>query len=95
MALWSLAAGQDGRRAGYGFGHEAAVLGWSETGDLRRARSVRDVRRALRAAYPDVPAAALGRRADELWSFVHDLAAGDMVAVRVDRDVAFGRVTGP
>ncbi|GEM_PF-431404 len=95
MALWSLAAGRDGRRAEYGFGHDAAVLGWSETGDLSRARSAPDVRRALRAAYPDAPAAALERRAEELWSFVHDVAEGDMVAVRVDPDVAFGRVTGP
>jgi hypothetical protein len=97
VAVWAIAAGADDRRAAFGLAHEVAVVGWSDTGDLSDARSRGDVRDRLARAYPDAPADAVEGWADQLWAFVHDVAAGDMVAVRLggQPDVEFGRVTGP
>ena len=97
MALWSVAPGRDDGRAEYGFEPGLTLLAWSRADDLRRARSRRDLRRALRAAYPTLPAAAIARGADQLWRFVREVHEGDLVATPLTRrpEVAFGRVTGP
>ena len=95
--LWAVAAGRDRTRAEYGLAHHAVVVGWSRTGDLTTARARHELAAAVRAAYPDIPARAISFLADDLWSFAHELAVGDLVAtmVRGGDDIAFGRVTGP
>jgi hypothetical protein len=95
VALWSLGGGRDGRRAEYALRHDVAVVGWSHTGDLSGASSPDDVGRALRAAYPEAPADVVDSWAAALWAFVHGISEDDLVATRVGRDVAFGRITGP
>lgn len=96
MALWSLQAGAQDRRAGYGFAHEVAVVGWSRTGDLSRVASVDELEGRLAGAYPATPPATLAEWAGQLWSFVHDVTPGDLVAVRLEAtpEVAFARITG-
>ncbi len=97
MALWALAAGSEDRRAGYGFDHDAAIVGWSRTGDLRTVGSVQELRDRLARAYPGTDPATFGEWANQLWAFGHDIVIGDLIAVRLEAspEVAFGRITGP
>ena len=97
MPLWALASGAEDRRASYGFDHDAAIVGWSRTGDLRTVGSVQELRSSLDRAYPGTAPTTLGEWANQLWSFVHDIVIGDLVAVRLEAspEVAFGRITGP
>jgi hypothetical protein len=97
VAVWAIAAGADDRRGEYGLARQVTVVGWSQTGDVSDARSRDAVRDRLVRGYPTAPANAIEAWADQLWAFIHGIAEGDMVAMRLERqrEVAFGRVTGP
>jgi N,N-dimethylformamidase beta subunit-like protein len=97
VAVWAIAAGAEDRRAEYALARHVAVVGWADTGDLSGAGSRTAVRDRLALAYPSASPDAIDSWADQLWAFVHGIADGDMVAMRLGRqsEVAFGRVTGP
>lgn len=97
MAVWAIAGGSDDRRADYARARQLVIVGWSETGDLSGARSRDAVRDRLARGYPTASPDAIESWADQLWDFIDGIAAGDMVAMRLQRqpEVAFGRVTGP
>ncbi len=94
MALWLVHA--DAAQVAAAEDHDAVFLAFSPVGDLSGAELLDEVRDWLGEAYPHAPSETIGVWAQGLWSFVHDVADGDLAAMPLPDQgpVRFGRVRG-
>lgn len=75
--------------------HNLISIGWSQLGDVSNL-SREELLDSVAAAYPDKPATTVALFRNMLWSFFHEIAAGDFVIARRGRKTlaAVGKVTG-
>jgi len=73
------------------------AVSFERLGDLTAAASRDDVRELLRAGYPETGEAAINNRAGQLWTFIHRIQVGDLVALPLKSQpaISFGQITGP
>lgn len=76
--------------------NDVISIGWNSVGDVSKM-SREQLSSAVAAAYPDQPVATKSLYGNMLWSFYHDITAGDIVVARRGRKIlaAVGTVTQP
>jgi restriction system protein len=97
MTLWLIRAGRFGEREDQALDHGLAMVGWPELPDLSTVRERDDLTRLLAVTYPDEGPGTLANWEGQLWPFLTQMAAGDLVALplRSRSAIAVGRVRGP
>lgn len=97
MALWVIRAGRQGERENFALENNVAVIGWDEMRvDLGKYKNRQELHDALKNMYPDRKPNAIGNWAGQLWSYVHEIAKGDLIAMPMKNRgvIYFGEVTG-
>ena len=94
MALWLVRAAAG--HAAAAVDQDAAVLGFTPLEDLEGVDSLAAVTARVHDAYPHAAPATRATWAAGIWSFVHDIHEGDLIAMPTSDDgpVRFGRVRG-
>jgi restriction system protein len=98
QVLWGIHAGQTGDAHTLFINHNCVALGWNRFGDLSALKPTRDAfKEAYGPLYPQDKAGAVPVNAGQLYRFVHEMRAGDLVLYpsKSDRLIHIGRVTGP
>jgi restriction system protein len=97
MSVWMVRAGRYGTQEALALENGIAVIGWEEMPDLSQATSKTIMRDLCRRVYPDASESRLNNYVGQLFSFVHRIALGDLVALprKSTSTIALGRVTGP
>ncbi|QIY94445.1 CBS domain-containing protein [Streptomyces sp. S1D4-11] len=73
-----------------------AIVGWGELGDLSGLGSREQIRAAVADAYPDSSPQVIGNWTGQLWRFIHEMAAGDVIVTPTGgRRIAVGYLDGP
>ena len=96
--LWGIHGGKTGDADSLFLKHGVVALGWDEVGSLAGLPGDREAFKALVAAtYPDKTPTQVANNAGQLYRFVHEIQAGDLVAYpsKRDREIHIGRVAGP
>lgn len=97
FTLWGIHAGATGDAETLFFQENQIALGWAATGDLSALKADReDFKPLVVKAYPDKKPGAIPGIAGQLFRFIHELKAGDVVlySSNFDRKVHFAKVTG-
>jgi restriction system protein len=93
VSAWMVRAGKDGEREDEALGRGLIIVGWHEVGDLSSYPSRDDLREAVRRAFPAAGNALVANWAGQLWRFVTEIQADDLVVTPLkSRKVAVGRV---
>jgi hypothetical protein len=94
---WIVRAGRDDSYDELALDKNLIAVGWSAAGDLSTTASPTEIRKRVRAAYPEVEQRAVESYTVQLVAFRSKMSAGDIVLFlrRTSPDVAVGRVTGP
>lgn len=97
MAFWGVRAGGHGEFEEFALGNDVVVIGYDDIGDATRFSSFKDTKEHLSNIYEDLGPNTLGIWAGQIWSFVHNIKKGDLVALprKGTGLVAFGEVVGP
>jgi restriction system protein len=97
MHVWMVRASRYGAQEAPALENGLAVIGWEEMPDLSQATSKTLMRDLCRRVYPDASEPKLNNYVGQLFSFVHRIACGDLVALprKSTSTIALGRVTGP
>ena len=97
-AVWLIRAGAQGQDDDANLEHGLTSLGWQEVPDLTGAADKDTVRARVRQGYPDASNRYIGSTAGQLYSFMQNIQAGDVVVLPLKTRpglVALGRITGP
>ncbi len=81
MALWLVRAGKLGEREDFALTNKVTAIGWEPIGDLSLLKSRADLNEALRKGYPEEKPNTLRNWESQLWSFMHEMKPGDLVAL--------------
>jgi MoxR-like ATPase len=95
--VWLVRAGEKGAHESLALSEGAAVIGWSELGELSKEVSRDELKEMIRATYGEERAASLASQAGQIHRFIHDVAVDDLVVLPrlAERGhVAIGRITG-
>jgi len=95
--LWGIHAGKTGDAEALFFQKNHVAIGWDEIGDLSKILPDRDAFKAKVAlAYPGAKEGAIPNYAGQLFRFVHEMKAGDLIVYpsKLDRTLNIGRITG-
>ena len=95
--IWGIHAGKTGDAASLFLSQNCVALGWHSMGDLGKIASNRDAfKAAVAQAYPNKKPGAIPNNAGQLFRFVHEMKAGDLVVFpnKSDRKIYIGEVTG-
>jgi restriction system protein len=97
MALWGVRAGSHGEGEEFALNNAVATIGYGNVGDASRFASLKDIKEHFSREHPSRAANILGIWAGQIWSFVHNIKEGDLIALprKGTGLVAFGEVTGP
>lgn len=97
MTLWLTRAGRFGEGETLALDKSVAVIGWEELPDLAAYPDRESLKAAIAAQYPDRSTGAVTNWAGQLWTFVHQINEGDLVALPLKSRsvIAVGRVEGP
>jgi restriction system protein len=97
MNVWLVRAGRYGAQEALALEKGLAVIEWEEMPDLSQATSKTLLRDLWRHVYPDASEAKLNNYVGHLFSFVHRIALGDLIALprKSMSTIALGRVAGP
>jgi restriction system protein len=96
MHVWMVRAGRYGAQEALALEQGMAVIGWEEVPDLSQRTSKALMRDLCRQIYPEVSEATLNNYVGQLFSFVHRISLGDLIALprKSTSTIALGRVTG-
>jgi MoxR-like ATPase len=95
---WIVRAGREGRDEGLALSEQVAVIGWSEVGPLESPVTRDSLKAAVADSQPAASAPSIAAQAGQIYRFVHDIAAGDLVVLPLLADpghFAVGRIRGP
>lgn len=96
--LWGIHGGRTGDADSMFLKKNVVAIGWYKVGDLGKLQSNREsFREAVTAAYPEKKPGSVPVNAGQLFRFVHEMAAGDLIAYPSKRDrlIHIGRIEGP
>lgn len=96
--VWLIRAGQAGQYEHLALEEGAAVIGWSELGELTPQMSREDLKQLLRARSGEERSQALARQAGQIHRFIHEVKPGDLVVLPLrtrPEYVAVGVITSP
>jgi restriction system protein len=95
--LWGIHAGKTGDADNLFLKKNCIAVGWTKMGDLSVLKPDRDAFKARVAeVYPEKKPGAIPNNAGQLFRFVHEMKAGDLVVYpsKRDRQVHLGRIEG-
>jgi len=94
--FWGIHAGKTGDAEALFEKKNVVAIGWEMMGDLSRFKTREDFKKRYEEVYPDVKPAAIPVSAGQLFRFVHEMRAGDIVIFPLKRtaEIWLGRVTG-
>lgn len=95
--VWLIRAGREGRYERLALEESVALIGWSELGALSPELSRDELKEMIRAHWNEQREASLGSQAGQIYRFIHEVSAGDLVVLPLMSDyghVAVGRVLG-
>jgi restriction system protein len=98
LQYWGIHGGRTGDAHSLFLKEKVVALGWSAVGDLSKlAPNRKAFKSAVAANYPDKKAGAIPVDAGQLFRFVHEAKAGDMVVYpsKTDRRIHIARIIGP
>ena len=96
--IWGIHAGRTGDADSFFLKKNVVAVGWEKVGDLGKIQPNREAfREVVAAAYPKKKPGSVPVNAGQLYRFVHEMSAGDLVAYPSKRDrlIHIGRVEGP
>jgi restriction system protein len=96
--LWGIHAGKTGDADSLFLQKNRIALGWHEVGDLAGIQSDREsFKNRVASVYPDLTPGAKINCSSQLFRFVHEMKAGDLVCYpsKADRQIHIGKVVGP
>jgi restriction system protein len=96
--LWGIHAGHTGDADSLFLHKHVIALGWNQVEDLSKLKADReDFKAAVERAYPEKTGGVIPNNAGQLFRFVHEMKAGDLVLYpsKQDRLVHVARVEGP
>ena len=96
-AVWGIHAGRTGDAHNLFLKKNVVALGWPDVGDLSKVPPARDAfKAAVLKTYPDIKPGALPSSAGQLYRFVHEMQARDIVVYpsKIDHQMHLGRVEG-
>ena len=96
--IWGIHAGRSGDADVLFLRKGVIAIGWDEMGDLTTLRGDREALKAkVVEAYPGMKSGAVPGQAGQLYRFMTEMQAGDLVVYpsKLDRQVHIGRVAGP
>ena len=96
MALWLIRAGKHGEHEEFVMSQQIAVHGNTILRDLSKISSRSTLRILIDSNYPDVPPKTIESWSIQLWTFLHNIKPGDLVAMplKLRSGVALGEVKG-
>lgn len=95
--IWGIHAGRTGDAETLFLKKNFVALGWDDVGDLSKIAADREAFKVrVSATYPDKSPPAVANNAGQLYRFVHEMKAGDLVVFpsKSDRRVNIGRIAG-
>ena len=95
---WIVRAGRNGENEPLALSHDAIVIGWEEIPDLAGVSSRDQLREIYEQAYPDTAPATAGQDIGQVFRFIEEINADDVVVLPLKTQphrVAVGLVTGP
>lgn len=95
--IWGIHAGRSGEADAQFLKHNQVALGWEEMGNLAAIPADREAFKARVAeCYPEAKPGAIPNYAGQLYRFVHEIKAGDLVVYpsKSQRRIYLGQVTG-
>jgi restriction system protein len=95
--IWGIHGGRTGDADSLFLKKNFVAIGWSKMGDLGKLKPDREsFKAAVAAAYPEKKPGAIPNNAGQLFRFVHEMKAGDLVAYpsKRDRQIHIGRLEG-
>jgi restriction system protein len=93
--VWGIHAGRTGDAESLFFRDSCVALGWPQLGDLSKLPADREAfKRAVAKAFPNAKPGVIPNNAGQLFRFVHELKAGDLVVYpsKATRQVHLGTV---
>jgi restriction system protein len=96
-SLWGIHAGKTGDADRLFLKDNCIAIGWPKMGDLSALKPTRDAFKARVAeVYPEKKPGAIPNNAGQLYRFVHEMRAGDIVVYpsKRDRSIHLGEVIG-
>ena len=97
ITLWGIHSGETGDAESLFFQNNLLALGWQATGDLSKLKPDREEFKALLSkSYPDMKPGAIPVNGGQLYRFIHELKAGDVVLYPSmnDRMIHYAKVVG-
>jgi len=97
VTLWVMRAGRYGERESFALENDVAVVGWDEVPDLSSLSTRPSLQELLEKCYPEAKAGTIRSWVGQLFAFVREVRAGDLVALplKARPAIAFGEVKGP
>jgi restriction system protein len=96
---WMVRAGRHGEREDDALDQSLVIAGWPEMGNLTQFDTRKELRTAVRAAYPNRSSTVVANWAGQLWRLRHVIQVGDLVVTPLKKTnpdhVAIGTVAGP
>jgi len=96
--IWGIHGGRTGDADSLFLKKNCVAIGWDGVGDLSKVKPDREAFKAKVAeGYPHFKPGAIPNSAGQLFRFVHEMQAGDIVVYpsKRDRQVHLGRIEGP
>lgn len=97
MSVWLVRAGKFGEDESLALEKGWAVVGWEEMPDLSDINSYEEMKQKQAEVYPDMSPKAVINNAAQLWTFLHRIKEGDVIALplKTRSAIALGKVLGP
>ncbi len=96
MAVWLVRAGERGQDQDFALENNMVVIGWEDMGDLSQYETRKSLDEACHRIYNNVNPNTIPIWVGQLWTFVHRIQVGDLVALPLKGQsaIAFGRISG-
>ena len=98
MALWLCRGGRDGEYESRFLADRRIYLTWDGLRyDLSEIASKPALGNLLSTVYPDAPKGRISQNTGQIWSFTHEMKAGDWVAMpsKMKAAIHIAEITGP
>ena len=81
MRYWKLMAGEGSRLLGDFVEHSIIAIGWDSLGQHTQYRTIEDLRKKMKEAYPTDRDGRIAAHSHIVWKFSHEMKIGDRVMV--------------
>lgn len=97
MSFWGVRAGSHGEMEEFALSNNVVIIGYGEYGDVNLFSSIETLKDQLGKIRPKETSRTLSIWSGQIWSFVHNIKIGDLVALprKGTGQIAFGEVIGP